>query len=116
MVNRPGYQRNIGLSLGQNIYTPEDISRRDLIKGDRPYAGWTYLALTFHVKNTAKMDVFEVTMGLVGPASLAEETQRIVHRWLDTHDPKGWRNQLKNEVGVNIGWQRNWRLLSKCVA
>jgi len=115
LVNRSGYQRNIGISVGQNIYTPENISRRDLIKDDRPYAGWTYLALTFHVKNTAKLDVFEVTMGIIGPSSLAEETQKIVHRWLESKDPKGWRHQLRNEPGINIGWQRNWRLLSKNV-
>ncbi|MDP3017374.1 MAG: lipid A deacylase LpxR family protein, partial [Deltaproteobacteria bacterium] len=83
LINRPGFQRNVGLSLGQNIYTPEDIFRRDLIKDDRPYAGWTYLSLTFHVKNTVKLDVFEVTMGIVGPSSLAEETQRIIHGWIE---------------------------------
>ena len=112
LINRPGFQRNIGLSLGQNIYTPEDISRRDLIKDDRPYAGWTYLSLTFHVKNTVKLDVFEVTLGIVGPSSLAKETQRTVHRWVDSKEPKGWDHQLRNEPGLTIGWQRNWRLFS----
>jgi hypothetical protein len=110
LINRPGFQRNVGLSLGQNIYTPEDISRRDLIKDDRPYAGWTYLSLTFHAKNVAQMDVFEVTLGIVGPSSLAKETQKIVHRWVDTNDPKGWDHQIRNEVGLTLGWQRNWRL------
>jgi lipid A 3-O-deacylase len=112
LINRPGFQRNIGLSLGQNIYTPENISRRDLIRDDRPYAGWTYLTLTFHVKNVAQMDVFEVTLGIVGPSSLAEETQRTVHRWVESKEPKGWDHQLRNEPGLTIGWQRNWRLFS----
>jgi hypothetical protein len=112
LINRPGFQRNVGLSLGQNIYTPEDISRRDLIKDDRPYAGWTYLSLTFHVKNVTRMDVFEVTLGIVGPSSLAKETQRTVHRWVDSKEPKGWDHQLRNELGLTIGWQRNWRLFS----
>ena len=115
LINRPGFQRNIGLSIGQNIYTPKDISRRDLIKDDRPYAGWTYLAIAFHVKNTFKLDVFEVTMGMVGPASLAEETQKIIHGWLKSKEPKGWNHQLRNEPGLTIGWQRNWRLLIKNV-
>src|SRR4030043_1725261 len=105
LINRPGFQRNVGLSLGQNIYTPENISRRGLIKNDRPYAGWTYLSLTFHVKNTVKLDVFEVTMGIVGPSSLAEETQRIVHGWLERKDPKGWAHQLTNEPGLISCWQ-----------
>lgn len=112
LINRPGFQRNVGLSLGQNIYTPEDISRSDLIKDDRPYAGWTYLSLTFHVKNVTRMDMFEVTLGIVGPSSLAKQTQRTIHRWIDSKEPKGWDHQLRNEVGLNIAWQRNWRLLS----
>jgi hypothetical protein len=110
LVNRPNFQRNVGLSLGQNIYTPEDISRRDLIKDDRPYAGWTYFSLTFHVKNTSQMDMYEVTLGIVGPSSLAEETQRTVHRWINSREPKGWDHQLRNEPGLIIGWQRCWRL------
>lgn len=112
LINRPGFQRNVGLSLGQNIYTPEDITRRDLIKEDRPYAGWTYLSLTFHVKNTTQMDMYEATLGIVGPSSLAKETQRNVHRWIDSKEPKGWDHQLKNEPGLIIGWQRSWRLFS----
>jgi lipid A 3-O-deacylase len=112
LINRPGFQRNVGLSLGQNIYTPEDLSRRGLVKDDRPYAGWTYFSLTFHVKNAVRLDTFEITAGIVGPSSLAEETQRIVHRWLESDDPKGWDNQLKDEPGLIISWQRNWRLVS----
>lgn len=112
LINRPGFQRNVGLSLGQNMYTPEDISRRDLIRDDRPYAGWTYLSLTFHLKNVNQMDIFEVTLGIVGPYSLAKQTQRTVHRWLDSKEPKGWEHQLRNEPGLNIGWQRNWRLFN----
>src|SRR4030043_1418161 len=80
LINRRGFQRNIGLSLGQNIYTPEDISRKSLIKDDRPYAGWTYLSLTFHVKNVAQLDVFEFTAGAGGPSSLAEKTHRTLHK------------------------------------
>jgi len=112
LINRPGFQRNVGLSLGQNMYTPEDISRRDLIRDDRPYAGWTYFSLTFHLKNVNQMDIFEVTLGIVGPYSLAKQTQRTVHRWLDSKEPKGWEHQLRNEPGLNIGWQRNWRLFN----
>jgi hypothetical protein len=112
LINRSGFQRNVGLSVGQNIYTPEDISRKDLIQDDRPYAGWSYFTLTFHVKNARQLDVFDVTMGIIGPSSLAEETQRIVHQWLESKDPKGWDNQLKDEPGLLISWQRNWRFFS----
>ncbi|NIT29347.1 MAG: DUF2219 family protein, partial [Candidatus Aminicenantes bacterium] len=34
--------RNIALSVGQKMFTPRDITRRELIPEDRPYAGWLY--------------------------------------------------------------------------
>ena len=112
LFTRPGFQHSFGLSLGQNIYTPKNIGRRDLIKDDRPYAGWGYLSLTLHVKNPTLLDIFEVTLGTVGPYSLAKEAQKTVHRWFENNQPRGWDNQLKNELGLIIGWQRNWRLYS----
>ena len=59
-INEPGLQRNIALSVGQNIYTPEDISRKELIEDDRPYAGWTYFGIAFHSKNDRRLDSMEV--------------------------------------------------------
>ena len=40
----PALKRKVEFSIGQNMYTPADISRSDLIVNDRPYAGWTYFA------------------------------------------------------------------------
>ena len=50
-VNDPERQRTVSVSLGQNIYTPEDKERSDLILDDRPYAGITYLGLGLHSKS-----------------------------------------------------------------
>jgi hypothetical protein len=111
-VNRPGFQRNVGLSIGQTIYTPENISTKALIRDDRPYAGWSYFSLTFHVKNAVRLDTYEITAGVVGPYSMAEETQKTFHKWFNSQEPKGWDNQLRNEPGLVISWQRNWRLVS----
>jgi lipid A 3-O-deacylase len=38
-------QARTSISLGQNIFTPDDISETELIKDDVPYAGWLYLGL-----------------------------------------------------------------------
>ena len=32
----------LGVFFGQNMYTPDNISERGLIRNDRPYAGWLY--------------------------------------------------------------------------
>ncbi|MFZ7111185.1 MAG: lipid A deacylase LpxR family protein [Desulfatiglandales bacterium] len=110
-VNKPGFQRNISLSIGQNMYAPEDLERTDLIEEERPYAGITYLALGFHSKDRGRMDTLEIDLGILGPHSYAADIQKTWHRWIDSTDPKGWDNQLKDEPVLNIFFERKWRLL-----
>jgi hypothetical protein len=107
----------IGFALGQNIYTPEDISRSDLIRDDRPYAGWLYVGGSVHAETKQTLagrpfdilDTVEIDLGMVGPASLAEPTQKFVHELIDTTRPRGWRHQLDNEPGLVIIGERKWR-------
>lgn len=108
-INEPGYQRSVSFSVGQNMYTPEEIERSDLIKEDRPYAGITYLALGFHSKNSRRMDTLEFDAGLVGRHSYAEDCQKFVHESIDSADPKGWKYQLHDEPIFNIFFERKWR-------
>ncbi|HEY0836675.1 MAG TPA: lipid A deacylase LpxR family protein [Azospirillum sp.] len=102
--------RRYGFALGQNIYTPEDTRRRELIRDDRPYAGWLYGRLSLLSEAPRRVDRIDIDLGVVGPASLAEPTQKAVHRvvpgavW-----PEGWRNQLRNEPGVVLSYERVWR-------
>ncbi len=112
-VNRPASQRNVFLSLGQNMYTPQDISRPELITADRPYAGFAYLAWGFQARDERRIDTLELTLGVVGPSSLAEQTQKIIHRWTGSQTPEGWDNQLKDEPGLMLAWERKWRALRR---
>lgn len=110
-VNEPGLTRNVSLSVGQNMYAPEDLKRTDLIPDQRPYAGITYLALGFHSKDSKRMDTLEVDLGIVGPHSYAEEIQETWHRWIDSTEPRGWEHQLKDEPVLNLFYERKWRAL-----
>jgi len=110
-VNDPDEQRNISVSLGQNIYTPEDKERSSLIINDRPYAGITYLAFGLHSKNNRIMDTLELDIGMVGPHSYAENVQKEVHRWTSSSQPQGWEHQLHDEPIVNLYFERKWKLL-----
>lgn len=113
LLSREGFQRNIGISFGQNMYTPEDIETRELIKDDRPYAGLTYLGFALHRKNETTLDTIELNLGIVGPDSLAEDGQKLVHEITGSSIPDGWDNQLKNEFGFTLTLQRSLRLVSE---
>lgn len=106
---------DLGIVVGQNIYTPSNILVRAPIKTDRPYAGWLYAGLVYQrrgelASHLAVMENFEINLGIVGPDSLAAEAQKQIHRWWFPDDiPKGWDNQLKTEPGLVLKYARLWR-------
>jgi len=115
-VNRPGGQKNFGFAVGQSIYTPRNIETPAPDPTDRPYAGWLYLELAFVSKTPDVCDTVSVQAGVVGPYSFAEETQRKVHQWIGSPRPLGWSHQLRNEVGINIIYERRWRLYGRALS
>jgi lipid A 3-O-deacylase len=101
-------------ALGQNIYTPDDITDPNPRPDDRPYAGWLYLSGGFIAvsPDARRSDAVVLELGVVGPASLAEETQTNWHDWFDFQDPKGWDHQLENEPGFVLMYEHTravWR-------
>ncbi len=112
-----GADARIGVHLGQSMFTPDDISARQLISDDRPYAGWLYTGASLHAEAEQQilsrdfntLDTLEIDIGMVGPASLAEQTQKLVHDITGAEDPKGWSHQLNNEPGIILTLERKWR-------
>ena len=114
-VNRRDGQKNLGLALGQNIYTPSDTRALIPDRTDLPYAGWSYLELAFVSKTTAVSDILSIQAGIIGPHSLAEDSQRLVHQWIGSVRPRGWDYQLRDEAGVNLVFERRWRLYGRAL-
>ena len=110
-VNDPDTLRAVSVSLGQDTYTPEDTDRMDLIEADRPYAGWTYLAAGFHSIAGNQKASWGLTVGVLGPLSLAEDTQNFTHDLLGLDRAAGWDNQLENELTVDLAFESQWRWL-----
>jgi lipid A 3-O-deacylase len=114
-INRPEGEKNIGLAFGQNIYTPRNIAVTNPDPLDRPYAGWSYLELAFVSKTVDVSDTISLQVGIVGPHSLSEDSQRIVHKWAGSARPRGWDYQLRDEIGVNLIYERRWRLYGRAL-
>ncbi len=115
----------VGLAFGQSIFTPEEIDLADddkrdpVIRDDRPYAGWLYVAAVRYATRLDDDDArradtqlaVELDLGVTGEPSLAEQTQEIVHEWTDSPDPQGWQHQIAFEPGVVLSVTRRDRLL-----
>ena len=100
-----------GLAASQEIYTPDDLITPTLIADDRPYAGWLYASfgLQRHGPSSFSLPAIEVLrldLGVVGPESLAEETQKAWH----DDPPKGWDHQLRTEIGAILNYDRRYLL------
>lgn len=100
-----------GYSIGQSMFTPNDISLNSPSEEARPYAGWLYGTIGLGVETGLQLDQVVLTLGVVGPASLAEKTQKLIHQAIGSKEPRGWDTQLHNEPGFMISWQRSWRAL-----
>ena len=106
---------NVVVKFGQSMYTPEDYTRTDLIPDDRPYAGLLYLGLawnrrTHEPKSGREMlDTREVTFGVIGPWSLARQSQNLVHDALGEPRFLGWEHQLHNEPAFQLALDRKFK-------
>ena len=99
-----------GFGLGQEIYTPENLGSSELQVDDRPYAGWLFGRLTLQRRGPLSrrwsvLETFDLDLGVVGPESLAEQTQKEWHGV----DPRGWDNQLETEPGFALRYQRRFQ-------
>lgn len=98
-------------SLGQTIFTPTNISSADPPLTDRPYAGFLYGSMGLIGDDGVHLDQLQVTLGVVGPASLAEEAQNSVHRIIRDKEANGWHYQLRDEPGLVISYERAIKII-----
>jgi lipid A 3-O-deacylase len=88
-----------GITLVQNIYTPLKLNKPDILYGDRPFAA--YLVLGHHrisLSPESKRRLHsEFTIGVIGPGSLGNFSQAMIH----SEEPTGWKYQVKNDIVVN---------------
>ena len=108
----PEKRRMITYQIFQTITTPTDRDISELQPDDYPYAGTLTWKVTQYATDDAVTDTVSLLLGAVGPVSLAEQAQELVHELTDSTDPEGWDNQLNNEPLFQLGVGRKWRLLA----
>lgn len=109
----PGFdvtdKTGVAYSIGQNIYTPDNIRVAHPAPGQRPYAGYLYGSAAFSTLVGDHVDDYQVTLGVVGPSALGEQAQTFVHRIVGSPKPQGWdAYQLHDEPALTLMWQRRY--------
>jgi len=92
-------------SLGQMMFTPEHTALVTPAAGERPYAGFLYGALA--LTSSTGQNQLRVQLGVIGPASLAADSQKLIHNLRGFAFPLGWNTQLRDEPGLVITYQKS---------
>ncbi len=100
---------NFGLSLGHQIFGPNNTDLTELIPEDRPYAAWLYagFAVSFKKNDTAQFIEFDV--GAVGPSALGQQVQNNFHDLIRNRRAEGWRNSLNDEPTLQFFYQKRFK-------
>ncbi|CAN5553060.1 lipid A deacylase LpxR family protein [soil metagenome] len=96
-------------SLGQIMVTPRDIARVRPDPADVPYAGaLVFRSAQVHVHGD-RAELLAFSVGVIGPASGAAQTQRLVHRVVGAERPQGWDSQVHNRPLLGLERYSAWR-------
>jgi len=107
-----GNAKNLYFNISQLMYTPVDDKTSTIIKDDRPYAGLLSLGIGINernrdqIKNIQILNTKELTLGIIGPASYAKQTQNFVHDRFNVYRAQGWKHQLDNEPAIMYMFER----------
>lgn len=103
-----------GISFGQSLFTPLDITDPNPRPGEQPYAGWLYLEFAAILGaedaggDLRHVDTLTASAGVVGPLALGEFVQNTFHQLIDSEIAQGWDNQLSNEPALLLSLDRTW--------
>jgi hypothetical protein len=91
-------------SVVQEMHTPDDIDDPDPPLDDQPYAGVLYVDSLLYARKGPWVHAWALKLGVVGPASQAEDVQNGFHDLVGSDEAQGWDTQLPDEPVINLGY------------
>lgn len=88
-VSDEGYTTYAAWTLAQEMHTPDDITNPSPPEDDQPYAGVLYVDGLLYARKERWTHVWQMKLGVVGPASQAEDLQRDFHDLVSADEPMG---------------------------
>lgn len=100
---------SLSVFVGHQMYTPNNITIRRFVPGDRPFAGWLFGGVAYQVEGADWRLRVQASVGVVGPWAFGDEFQTNWH-WVarqliqssDPPVPQGWHHQLPNEMTMQL--------------
>lgn len=102
-VEDQGYRTYASWTVAQEMHTSDDIEITNPPEGDQPYAGILYVDSVLYARSERWAHAWELKLGVVGPASQADNVQKDFHELIGGVEPRGWDTQLPDEPVINIG-------------
>jgi|GEM_PF-7055478 len=101
-------------TINQSIYTPSKIFSWSIDKIDRPYAGWLSLGsgLSLFLRDRTVLNG-GLELGVTGPWSGAERTQKGWHSFFGMDKPRNWDYQIRNAVTTHASLMLQRQVISK---
>ncbi len=103
-------QQRIAFDLTQQMFTPANTAASEPVPGDRPYAGVLLGNFSLISDTDTSRSTLTLSLGVVGPASGAEQLQNGFHDLIGQDRNNGWSNQIQNTPAVELLSERVWRL------
>lgn len=108
--DEPGLTYRESWVIGQNMQTPAEIQKQELITNDVPYVGFLGWGNSFYGFDDDRFFGAQWLFGWVGEEALAKQSQQLVHAVLEGDDPAGWDNQLDFEPVLNVYFSAKRRI------
>lgn len=100
-----------GISLMQNIYTPE-LHARHSLPGQHPYCGYMALGGAYLWRGAEFGSGVELQLGTTGKPSCAGRFQNALHDMFDMPEWEGWHDQVPAEMTAQLTSRQEWLMPS----
>lgn len=94
------------ISAGQKMFNPHSGSENLTQYQDRPFAGYLYTGFkTGFFYKSEELVKTGIELGTLGPNSLAEDAQKLLHKMVGFYEIEGWQYQIANALSANLSVQ-----------
>jgi len=101
-----------GITVGQQLWTPTDLTSLFEGENDRPYTGLLFIETNVFEFSAQSANKYSLMLGAVGPDAFGENSQKSVHSLIGSPKPMGWSRQIENQTVFNFSYEGQ-RLLTR---